>query len=161
MVDMDHFKTVNDKYGHDSGDMVLKSLAEIFKLTTRGSDTIIRWGGEEFLIILKNCEPDYIDKYCKKLLKAVNSYDFKVLYGEKTIKKTCSIGYVKFPLNQEKPDYLNIEQAIIIADLALYYAKEQGRNQGVRFDIADFYPDNDKISVREHCNLHGVWKAEN
>lgn len=140
MVDLDHFKSVNDKYGHDSGDMVLKELADVFRETTRGSDAIIRWGGEEFLIILKDCQVNYLDTYCNKLLTEVNNHSFKVLSGEKTIKKSCSIGYLSYPALNQAPDYINLETAIIIADLALYYAKENGRNRGVRLDVSNFKP---------------------
>ncbi len=157
MVDLDHFKWVNDKYGHDSGDMILKELANIFRNTTRGSDSIIRWGGEEFLIILKNSDINYLDTYCDKLLTEVNSHKFKVLSGEKTITKSCSVGYVKYPLLADKPDYINLEHAIIIADLALYYAKENGRNKGVRLDISKFLPKNENI----HEYLDDLNKALN
>ncbi len=157
MVDLDHFKLVNDKYGHDSGDIVLKELADVFKKTTRGSDAIIRWGGEEFLIILKNCQKDYLDIYCNKLLTEVNCHNFKVLSGEKTIKKSCSIGYVSYPILNQTPNYIDLEHAIIIADLALYYAKENGRNKGVRLDISEFLPPKENI----HEYLDDLNKALN
>ncbi len=69
LIDLDHFKNVNDTYGHEAGDMVLKKVSNIFHTSVRHTDTILRWGGEEFLIILKNSDESYLDVFAEKLRK--------------------------------------------------------------------------------------------
>lgn len=130
LMDMDHFKHVNDTYGHDAGDHVLKQFAEILTQLVRKDDVVIRLGGEEFLVVLKKTKPDYVHVFAKKVLNAVASKEFDL--GEGTLlHKTCSIGYASFPAYQKHPDLLSFEQCMMIADMAMYHAKHEGRNRAV------------------------------
>ena len=123
MIDMDYFKKVNDTYGHKSGDMVLADLARILVSTLRKSDIIIRYGGEEFLVILQNLknEDDAVE-VAEKIRKAVDSYEFDT--EKEKIHKTISIGVSIFPIHCKQG-----WECIKYADMALYYAKNHGRNQ--------------------------------
>jgi diguanylate cyclase (GGDEF)-like protein len=128
MCDMDFFKKVNDEYGHESGDMVLKTLSHILQNTVRSSDLVIRYGGEEFLILLVDCNPDGLAmQIAEKIRKKVEDQQFR-LEGA-TLRKTLSIGISQFP-----GDTSAFWEAVKFADVALYRAKEQGRNQVIRFD---------------------------
>jgi len=129
MIDMDYFKQVNDTYGHKSGDMVLEQLAQILKSEVRKNDLIIRYGGEEFLIILQNIKSkeDAI-KVAEKIRKSVQDTEIEIEEGN-IIKKTVSIGVSIYPDNCEKG-----WECIKYADIALYKAKNSGRNKVVVFE---------------------------
>lgn len=127
MIDIDYFKMVNDTYGHDNGDLVIKGLVEILRDNTRESDLAIRFGGEEFLVMLYNPTEEGALKVAEKLRVAFSQRVF--LMGGKSLKKTISIGVSFFPKDTEA-----IWQAIKFADIALYEAKRGGRNRVVRFE---------------------------
>jgi len=141
LVDMDYFKQVNDIYGHDAGDMVLKQLAEIFRESVRREDVVIRWGGEEFLIILKESNPSFVDQFADRLKVKVEQHDFKISSGE-TIEKTISTGFLEFPFYSEEPSMITLEQAVSIADHGLYYSKNHGRNLSVKLVNGENMPEN-------------------
>ncbi len=132
LIDLDHFKLVNDNYGHDCGDMVLKQLSDIFQKCVRKDDIVMRWGGEEFLIVLKNTHENYIPELAEKIRKSVESYNFDIGKGE-TIKKTCSMGYTQYPFYEENPRLISFEECVKLTDMALYRAKETGRNRNIGF----------------------------
>jgi len=136
MVDIDHFKNVNDTFGHNSGDMVLKKFSNILIEIVRFDDIVIRWGGEEFLVILRRTNKNFLYLFSERLRKKVESTKFVLENGEQ-ITKTCSIGFVPFPFSSEFPREFNCEQAITIADHALYYAKNHGRNMAVGVSIKE------------------------
>ncbi len=130
MADMDYFKKVNDEYGHESGDSVLKSLSTILQNTIRDSDLVVRYGGEEFLILLVDCQPEgHAQEIAEKIRARVEEHQFRVEGG--TLKKTLSIGISEFP-----GDTAAFWEALKFADVALYRAKESGRNQVVRFETS-------------------------
>ena len=122
-IDVDHFKKINDTFGHDCGDLVLKDLGEIFRQTARNHDIISRKGGEEFAILLVDCNEHQAVNAAERIRKAVETHDFK-LSSHQTAKVTISIGISSIP---EKTTTVNemIEQA----DKALYCAKNSGRNR--------------------------------
>lgn len=126
MCDMDYFKQVNDKYGHDVGDSVLKETSHILKKCVREADIVIRFGGEEFLILLIDTEVGYGMAVAEKIRLAVEEYSFKTTDG--ILKKTISMGISDFPNDTD-----GFWQAIKFADVALYKAKEMGRNRCIRF----------------------------
>ncbi len=126
MCDIDYFKKVNDEYGHDVGDEILKGVAKILKENVRKSDIVSRFGGEEFLILLVDIRKGEAEKIAEKLRKRVEETTFHTKAGP--IKKTISIGVSEFPV-----DSTGIWQVIKFADVALYKAKETGRNKVVRF----------------------------
>jgi diguanylate cyclase (GGDEF)-like protein len=126
MLDLDYFKKVNDTYGHDAGDTVLKTLAKTLQQSVRRSDLVIRYGGEEFLIILLDTTNDYADEVAEKIRAAVEQT--KVRLPSAVLEKTISIGVADFPRDSD-----TFWQAIKFADVALYRAKELGRNRVVHF----------------------------
>jgi len=128
LLDMDHFKAVNDEYGHDIGDKVLKELSRILNETVRESDIIIRYGGEEFIVLLVNVntEEDAL-VVANKIRMRVSENEIDVYAGSK-LRKTISIGLSMFP-----DDSNSLETVIKNADIALYDAKSKGRNKVVRF----------------------------
>ena len=134
LLDLDHFKEVNDTYGHTAGDSVLIAISKALKQMIRTDDFLVRWGGEEFLIILYNTKPEYLERFSRSVLKMVSETPLQVSEG-KTIYKTCSLGYAEMPLYMSNPGLLNLEQMINISDYALYCAKENGRNCAARFQL--------------------------
>jgi len=126
MLDLDYFKMVNDTYGHDTGDAVLKALSNVLKQSVRASDLVVRYGGEEFLIILLDSAGDAADKVADNIRVAVES--MKVPVAGTVLQKTISIGIADFPNDSE-----TFWQAVKFADVALYQAKERGRNRVIRF----------------------------
>jgi histidine kinase len=134
MVDIDHFKEVNDTYGHQTGDKVLITISQVLKNLIRVDDFIIRWGGEEFLIVLNSTKIDHLENFSKKILKAVSETPIGVA-DNKTIFKTCSVGFVMVPTDTTMIELLTLEQTINLSDYALYCAKENGRNCAAHFKI--------------------------
>ena len=130
IIDIDHFKDVNDTWGHKCGDDVIIQFVNIINSVIRKDDILCRWGGEEFVVILKRTDPNYIPRFAHKLINIVEATDFKVSES-KTIKKTCSIGFSTYPFFENLPIALSLDETIEIADQALYYAKENGRNMAV------------------------------
>lgn len=127
MLDLDYFKMVNDTYGHDAGDAVIKALAKVLRQLVRTSDMVIRYGGEEFLIVLLDTSPEAADQVAEKIRAAVE--DMEVKTSNVVLKKTISIGIADFPTDSD-----TFWQAIKFADVALYQAKETGRNRVIRFN---------------------------
>ncbi len=132
ILDIDHFKVVNDTLGHDAGDRILKQFSNLLSLAIRKDDIVVRWGGEEFLIILKHTSYSFIEKFARNIKDVIEHTEFIVSEDpRKTVNKTCSIGYVSFPFHKEAPDLISFEQAIMLADLGLFYSKKNGRNLAV------------------------------
>ncbi|NLL05270.1 MAG: AAA family ATPase [Clostridiaceae bacterium] len=138
LIDIDHFKAVNDTYGHTVGDNVLVAISRVLKQMIRKDDIIVRWGGEEFLIILYNTKPEYLERFSRKILENIKETQIKISENE-TISKTCSVGYVEMPMYIENPELFNLEQMISISDYALYCAKEHGRNCAAHFKMIKWH----------------------
>ena len=122
LVDLDHFKSVNDTHGHAAGDAVLAELAALLVRTFRASDYVVRWGGEEFLIVIRFVDRASAGALAEKLRAAVAAHPFSLPDGT-LLRRTCSIGYAAWPLQS-----LTWEQVIDRADAALYAAKRGGRD---------------------------------
>ncbi|MDZ4242745.1 MAG: diguanylate cyclase [Candidatus Omnitrophota bacterium] len=124
MIDIDHFKAVNDTCGHPFGDYVLKELATVMGRTLRTTDRLYRYGGEEFLAVMPETPPDDARRAVDRLCEAVKSHDF--VQGEMERKITISAGGAFFPFHA-------VERAALIrlADEALYEAKNAGRDRAV------------------------------
>jgi diguanylate cyclase (GGDEF)-like protein len=129
MVDVDHFKRVNDHYGHAAGDRVLVEVARRLSAATRGDDLVARWGGEEFLVFAPNVEGAELDLLAERVRVAMNQAPVMLENGT-AIETTVSIGYAAFPLPASHLP-VSWEQAVNLADLSLYTAKNQGRNCAV------------------------------
>ncbi|MCB1051549.1 MAG: diguanylate cyclase [Acidobacteria bacterium] len=130
LVDIDHFKKVNDQFGHVSGDMVLQQVSHILEMAIRDTDTLIRWGGEEFLIVARNtCRWDF-SVLAERIRSQVEKHEFVIDQG-RTTHCTCSLGFAFFPLFPKFPDQYDWEKILNLADQCLYAAKHNGRNAWV------------------------------
>lgn len=123
MIDLDHFKEINDRYGHITGDQVLKSMAEAFSNNVRQSDVVGRYGGDEFIILMPECNQDEAHKTAERLRKKVIAQVRKIRRFQPP--PTASIGL----LTISPQAGLSAEEAIQRADQALYQAKAAGRNR--------------------------------
>ena len=123
MIDIDFFKKFNDTYGHQSGDAVLRQVAQILKKNVRSSDIVCRYGGEEMSIILTNTNNTDANITAEKICKAVSANPLKLVNG-KDVNVTISLGVSTYPENG-----LTSQEMIKYADDCLYIAKENGRNQ--------------------------------
>jgi diguanylate cyclase (GGDEF)-like protein len=128
LVDIDHFKHVNDGHGHAAGDLVLCEVAKRLNEAVRGDDLVVRWGGEEFLVLALQVPAEQVEMLAERVLRFIG--ERPVLVQGQPVRVTVSIGYARFPL---PPNTLPVawEQAINLADMALYTAKNQGRNRAV------------------------------
>ncbi|WIM06358.1 MAG: sensor domain-containing diguanylate cyclase [Candidatus Nitricoxidivorans perseverans] len=126
MLDLDYFKMVNDTHGHDAGDAVLKSLAKVLTQSVRASDYVIRFGGEEFLMLMQDIDGGQAVMVAEKIRAAVE--EMRVQVSGKVLQKTISIGIADFPGDSD-----TFWQTVKFADVALYHAKETGRNRVIRF----------------------------
>tara|TARA_R110000737_G_scaffold318972_3_gene330001 strand:- start:595 stop:3918 length:3324 start_codon:yes stop_codon:yes gene_type:complete len=142
LIDIDHFKQVNDIYGHSTGDAVLVQIKSILLKVFRETDYLVRWGGEEFLVVARFTERSSAAMLAERLRLAVEAYDFH--YGETLIlKKTCSIGFACYPFTSQVPDALTWIDIVDIADHALYIAKRSSRNAWVGLVNSNDRPSDD------------------
>lgn len=132
MVDLDNFKEVNDIWGHSSGDSVIRELAKSLSYTVRPEDYVIRLGGEEFLLVLRNFKGEFFKKVVKNIRKSVKKTVFKMENGDE-ITKTCSLGAMLF--SRFHKSSLDFNTAISIIDKCLYLSKENGRDKGYIIDV--------------------------
>jgi two-component system cell cycle response regulator len=132
ICDIDKFKVVNDTYGHQAGDSILKEFAQLLKSEAREIDRVGRYGGEEFLLILSGTVLDAAVTFAERLREKVEGHTFSYTGG--TLRRTMSCGVAASP----HPRVKDQEALLRAADDALYVAKETGRNRVVRFDSADF-----------------------
>ncbi|MDF1879710.1 GGDEF domain-containing protein, partial [Sulfurimonas sp. MAG313] len=123
MLDIDHFKLVNDTYGHDAGDIVLSSVANIFTSLTRQSDVLVRYGGEEFTLILPNTRLKNAQIIAEKIRVAIEKTAMKY-ENDKELFVTISLGIAFL-----KSEDTSIASIITRADKALYTSKNSGRNR--------------------------------
>ena len=144
IADLDYFKTVNDTYGHAAGDTVLKEFVQCLNNTCRESDWVIRWGGEEFVIV-SECENERdTDILAERVMRDTERLKVKIDKG-RFINITCSIGIAHLPSTSIHANNLSLEDVLSVADIALYKAKSLGRNRWVRFnnlnfeDVTQFY----------------------
>jgi diguanylate cyclase (GGDEF)-like protein len=124
MADIDHFKNLNDQYGHQAGDLVLKEVSQVLSQGVRRTDPVGRYGGEEFGIVLGACGSDRAVALCERLRQSVANHSF-VFQGQE-IRVTVSLGLA---VVQPGEDSVSETELIRKADLALYQAKENGRNR--------------------------------
>jgi len=130
MVDMDFFKEVNDEHGHPAGDRLLQLVAQRLGMVVRKSDVLVRWGGEEFLIMSRSTDPAGTPAFCSRILEVVAATPFDLGHGI-VVRKTCSVGWAAFPWYRGAYEAICAEESIALSDAALYRAKALGRNVGV------------------------------
>jgi len=130
IVDIDHFKEVNDAFGHDRGDGVLAEVARRLTTVVRDSDRLIRWGGEEFLLISRDADRTRGDVLAGRVMQAVGSEPFDLGGGQK-VRQTCSVGWAPFPWYPDSTRTFAFTEVLKLADRAMYLAKQSGRNRSV------------------------------
>jgi diguanylate cyclase (GGDEF)-like protein len=126
LADLDHFKRINDTYGHPAGDAVLAAMSQRLASALRENDKLVRWGGEEFLAVLGPMSAAQADLTAERLLQAVRGEP--VLWNGQLIRCTISIGYACFPMPGSATD-ISLDSAISLVDKALYEAKRRGRDR--------------------------------
>ena len=134
LFDIDHFKQINDRYGHGAGDRVLTEVAKAVSKTCRESDLICRWGGEEFVVLLQSATPDEAKLLAARMRETIQSLALKSEDGD-TIATTASFGFISYDGYQEtselnKPENADrlLELLLNKADSAMYHTKNRGRN---------------------------------
>ena len=126
MIDIDYFKMINDNYGHDVGDEAIRIVSQVIKKQIRKADIAIRYGGEEFLVLLYNCKDDQVIKIAESIRTEFAKQ--KIPVNGDTFSKTLSVGCSRFPADSE-----SIWKCIKFADMSLYKAKDEGRNRVIAF----------------------------
>jgi diguanylate cyclase len=122
MLDIDHFKAINDRYGHQAGDQVLQAVAQCLRVQLRAEDHLARWGGEEFLAVLPGADAESVRRITERLRESVES--LRVPIGDAQVQVTCSLGVASCG-----PRMASLDRLIREADSALYRAKRTGRNR--------------------------------
>jgi diguanylate cyclase (GGDEF)-like protein len=131
LIDADNFKEVNDQYGHDVGDAVLVEMARRLSSSIRHSDVLVRWGGEEFLIVSRYTDRREAELLAQRALSAVADMPFLVGPSGATMRRTCSMGWAAFPWFPDDPRAVSYEEVLTIADRGLNRAKQAGKNCAV------------------------------
>ena len=126
LLDLDHFKHVNDEFGHDSGDAVLIEVARRLRNFIRDGDAILRWGGEEFLLVARDVDTDIATKLARRLLNVISSDPIRIGHG-KMVTITASIGFAPLPFPAPFGARFSVDHVIGLADAAAYVSKHAGR----------------------------------
>lgn len=161
LIDVDHFKAVNDTHGHDAGDQLLIQLVQLLNDLCRESDWVVRLGGEEFVVVAQIEEEAQLTHLAERILRGVEAYQFR-LSDTLTLNKTCSIGLVTIPFIHSDDKQVNWQNCLNIADRALYAAKRNGRNAWVAIfaEQSDLVPDiyngiiNEPDKLRQAKKIH-------
>lgn len=127
MIDMDHFKAVNDVHGHAAGDAVLVQMATILRSATRETDRVVRWGGEEFLVMARLTGQAEVHQLAERIRARVEAHTFDLGEGQ-ILRKTCSLGFAGYPMMPPGQPPAPWESVVALADQCLYLAKASGRN---------------------------------
>jgi len=153
LLDLDHFKRINDLHGHAAGDAVLMQLAERLRGVFRETDSLVRWGGEEVLVLARETERRDAAELAARVCAAVRDRPFDIGPGE-TVQVTVSIGFCAFPLDPRHPRLWDWRACLALADSALYAAKAQGRDGYVGAMRAN------GLSPREAPGSLAAWQRE-
>jgi diguanylate cyclase (GGDEF)-like protein len=130
LVDLDHFKQVNDTHGHAAGDAVLRQAAGRLQAAMRTSDLIFRWGGEEFLIVARGVPELPRKEIANRIVRIIGEVPFDLGHG-RSLAHTASVGFATYPFYPDSPATLPFNAVMELADLSLYRAKQTGRNRAV------------------------------
>jgi len=131
LIDADNFKEVNDQYGHDVGDKVLVEMARRLSSSIRHSDVLVRWGGEEFLIVSRYTDRAEAEWLAQRVLSAVADTPIALGGSLEKMYRTCSLGWAAFPWCPENPRDVSYEEVLTLADRGLRQAKQSGKNRAV------------------------------
>jgi diguanylate cyclase (GGDEF)-like protein len=144
LADLDHFKRINDTYGHPAGDAVLAAMSQRLSAALRENDKLVRWGGEEFLAVLGPMTPAQADITAARLLQAVRREP--VAWNGQMIRCTISIGYASFPMQGSATD-ISLDSAISLVDKALYEAKRRGRDRACLIKVVSARNEKELTSI--------------
>jgi diguanylate cyclase (GGDEF)-like protein len=153
LLDVDHFKHINDSHGHAAGDAVLKMIAENLRVALRETDMIVRWGGEEFLAFLPAVPRRGLDEVARRILHGIASQT--LAYGGKTLQVNVSVGFAPYPLAPGGTP-LSWERAVNLVDMALYMAKSHGRNRA--YGLRGFANLEQTTLEAIEQDLEGAWR---
>ena len=151
VFDLDGFKEVNDAFGHAAGDRVLIQVREHLESDCRKSDTLVRWGGDEFLVVGRYTDRQAAERLSERILNRMAEHEFELGNGQ-SIQLSCSIGFAYYPFVTRAPGYLNWEQVLVVADRALYIAKNSGRKAWVGISGTDSTETVDPEALIERIN---------
>jgi len=124
MIDLDNFKPINDTYGHAAGDQMLLEVRDVLLSTCRKSDFVIRWGGDEFVVIAKQANPGESEALAERIRTSIANHNFTLGDGQ-IVRTTCSIGFAAYPLFRAHADGSSLDQVINLADNLMYEAKRE------------------------------------
>jgi diguanylate cyclase (GGDEF)-like protein len=130
MVDLDHFSLINEYYGTSVGDQVLVAVANTLRRAVRESDAVIRWGGEEFLVVARNTSRKKAPEIAERIRAGVASQSVETPKGE-PLRWTCSVGFAAYPFQASDVSWLGWDRVVELADTCLDVAKKSGRNAWV------------------------------
>jgi diguanylate cyclase (GGDEF)-like protein len=153
LLDLDHFKRINDRHGHAAGDAVLVDIAQRLKGVLREEDLTVRWGGEEFLVLVRQLQPDQVEALAERLLAAVGGRP--VFHGQEAVAVTASIGFASFPLPPAR-EPVSWERALDVVDTALYLAKAHGRNRA--YGVRSMQPQRAEGPANPGMALEAAWR---
>lgn len=149
LLDIDHFKRINDTFGHAAGDTVLVEVAKRLNTGMRDSDMVLRWGGEEFLLYLRGTTQSALAEVVGRVLHTIGATP--VMHEDKAITVTASAGFVPLPFAGLPETTFGWERAVQLADLALYLGKGRGRNRA--YGILDLHGDYQTLAPQLEQNL--------
>lgn len=151
LLDIDHFKQINDSFGHAAGDEILFTVAQKLKALCRADDLVIRWGGEEFLLVLQQSQPDTLPGFAKRVLHEIASQPLNTV--SEAIRVTLSGGYINLPVKHCSNQNIHWETALKLADHLLYQAKAKGRNQIIGLESFTIEQDQPLLSDQQLLQL--------
>jgi diguanylate cyclase (GGDEF)-like protein len=154
LIDIDHFKRINDRFGHAAGDQVLVEIARRLTTAVRAGDLVVRWGGEEFLVVARDMSADAVEQMAQRVLDSIAGEP--VAYDGHAIGVSASVGFATYPVEPSliAPSW---ERAIDLVDTALYLAKAHGRNRGYGVRSLQVAHEGELASISS--SLEEAWRA--
>jgi diguanylate cyclase (GGDEF)-like protein len=154
LMDVDHFKNINDTYGHGAGDAVLREISDALREILRETDMIVRWGGEEFLAFLPAVPRSSLDDVARRLLSGIPARSIE--YQGIKLSVNVSIGFAPFPLAPGGKS-MSWERAVNLVDMALYLAKGHGRNRA--YGVQGFGHETGMSMEQIEQDIEAAWRA--
>lgn len=157
LIDIDHFKRINDEFGHLAGDRVLVQFTAVLRQVFRDTDLLIRWGGEEFLAVCRHADREQSVDMANRILEAVRQKRF-YLPDNTPIQITCSIGFSALPVCRQLPDSLDWQQTFALIDYCLYAAKNSQRDcwVGIADATEEGRPTDDRFPLKARFGIQGA-----
>ena len=153
LIDIDHFKRINDQHGHAAGDAVLVDVARRLRSALRDQDLTVRWGGEEFLIVVDGLPQGEVEALAQRLLSAIGGQPVDI--GSQRLTVTASIGFAVFPIEPARLP-LSWERAIDLVDTAMYLAKAHGRNRA--YGVRALHEEEGAAATAQPGRLESAWR---